>query len=157
LNGLCFADTARVFPAEPSWLTFKALVLPPEQHTSQWGSLEKLRVVEVDLTTRNWQNEIREILNVDYQDLSPKLRVNPSSHSESFLSVLRFWTQQAKQELQSLTFFEATIVYSGRGSINYRASVMAQQLIRGHALLNFGGFKGKTLHSLLRPGMYIIH
>jgi hypothetical protein len=60
--------------------------------------------------------------------------------------------RQAKQKLQSITFSEATLVYSGRGPINHRASTLAQCVVRGHALLNFGGFKGKPFHSLLRPG-----
>jgi hypothetical protein len=29
-------DTARVFPAEPSWFTFKALLIPAERRTSLW-------------------------------------------------------------------------------------------------------------------------
>ena len=46
-----------------------------------------------------------------------------------------------------------TLVYKGEGELNERASMLANQPIYGPAVLHFGGVKGKTLHSLLRPGI----
>ena len=45
-----------------------------------------------------------------------------------------------------------TLVYKGVGELNERASMLVNQPIHGPAVIHFGGVKGKTLHSLLRPG-----
>jgi hypothetical protein len=153
-----------VFPAEPSWVTFKALLLPPEGRKDDWSERERPRVVEVDLTVQNWEKELLEILSVDYSDLTPEQKVRTTAHARTRRTHRTRTTAhvhtcqcttgcvQAKQKPKSITFSEATLVYSGRGPVNHRASTLAQCIVRGHALLNFGGFKGKSFHSLLRPG-----
>ncbi len=147
-----------MFPAEPSWVTFKALLLPPEGRKDDWSERERPRVVEVDLTVQNWEKELLEILSVDYSDLTPEQKVRTAAHARATRAARVHMCQcttacvQAKQKPKSITFSEATLVYSGRGPVNHRASTLAQCIVRGHALLNFGGFKGKSFHSLLRPG-----
>ena len=45
-----------------------------------------------------------------------------------------------------------TLLATGEGEINQRASMLANTIVRGPAILHFGGTKGKSLHTLLRPG-----
>lgn len=69
------SDTARVFPAEPSWVTFKALLLPPDIRKDAWSEMERPNFLEVDLTVQNWEKEIYHILSIDYSDLPPAEKV----------------------------------------------------------------------------------
>ena len=119
-------DLARVFPPEPTWSSFKALLLPiasipDHDHCWKPPTGSDLKVSILELSVRNWEHEIKQILKVE------------------------------GKQLQTRRVGEIIMVSSGRGAINTLASLMARRLIRGSCVLMYGGFLGTSLYSQLRP------
>ena len=65
-------DTARVFPPEPAWLTFKAFLIPEESRPSDWDEEVMHEMVVVELSVKNWVSECCKILQLENSKLVSK-------------------------------------------------------------------------------------
>lgn len=91
-----------------------------------------LFILVQELSMSTWEYEIAKVL------------FKEDAHTEKEKEAL-------KRRVKCTVFAEVNVYHTGQGLINTRASRLAQQLIRGKAIVVFGGSKGKSLYSLLRP------